>query len=192
MLLGMLWPMSLRDRVAWQRVLLVRAAVARDVVPDALTAAGASVTVVDAYRTVIPADAVEQAQAVFGTKLLPDAVVFTSGSTVTHLLDVLREAGITFPRASLRLDWAGDFGCFARCWANRCCRSRDRFAGWIGRCLRSFACELVARPCLIVRVAFLFDDAIDAAGFAGDADGAAMQDQLVAEVDPVTFRNDLY
>jgi uroporphyrinogen-III synthase len=68
------------------------------VVPDALAAAGALVTVVDAYRTVIPADAAERARAVFGNEPLPDAVVFTSGSTVTHLLDVLRDAGLVFPR----------------------------------------------------------------------------------------------
>jgi uroporphyrinogen-III synthase len=79
-------------------VLLVRAAAARDVVPDALTAAGAVVTVADAYRTVIPADAVERAKAIFGAELLPDAVVFTSGSTVTHLFDVLRDARLMFPR----------------------------------------------------------------------------------------------
>ena len=79
-------------------MLLVRAAVARDVVPDALKAAGATVTVVDAYRTVIPADAVARARAALGAHPLPDAVVFTSGSTVTHLLDVLRDAGLVFPR----------------------------------------------------------------------------------------------
>jgi uroporphyrinogen-III synthase len=89
---------ALADRVRGQRVLLVRAAVARDVVPDALTAAGAMVTVVDAYCTVIPADAVERARVVFGDEPLPDAAAFTSGSTVVHLLDVLRRAGLAFPR----------------------------------------------------------------------------------------------
>ncbi|HEY3989614.1 MAG TPA: uroporphyrinogen-III synthase [Acidobacteriaceae bacterium] len=88
---------ALADRVRGQRVLLVRAAVARDVVPDALAVAGADVTVVDAYRTVVPADAVERARAVFDANPLPDAVVFTSGSTVTHLLDVLRDAELMFP-----------------------------------------------------------------------------------------------
>jgi uroporphyrinogen-III synthase len=87
---------ALADRVRGQRVLLVRAAAALDVVPDALTSAGAEVTIVDAYRTVIPADAVERARAVFGGEPLPDAAVFTSGSTVTHLLDVLRDAGLRF------------------------------------------------------------------------------------------------
>jgi uroporphyrinogen-III synthase len=89
---------ALADRVRGQRVLLVRAAAARDVVPDALLAAGATLTVVDAYRTVVPADAVGRARAVFSDEPLPDAVVFTSGSTVTHLLDVLRDAGLACPR----------------------------------------------------------------------------------------------
>jgi uroporphyrinogen-III synthase len=88
---------ALKDQVHGQRVLLVRAAVARDVVPDALSAAGAVVTVVDAYRTVVPADAVEGAKAIFGTEPFPNAVVFSSGSTVTHLLDVLRGACLVFP-----------------------------------------------------------------------------------------------
>jgi uroporphyrinogen-III synthase len=89
---------ALADQVRGQRVLLVRAAIARDVVPETLTAAGATVTVVDAYRTVIPADALERAKAIFGAVSLPDAVVFTSGSTVMHLLDVLRDARLAFPR----------------------------------------------------------------------------------------------
>lgn len=88
---------ALADRLRGQRVLLVRAAVARDVVPDVLRAADASVTIADAYRTVVPADAVERARVIIGNSPLPDAVVFTSGSTVMHLLDVLREAKLTFP-----------------------------------------------------------------------------------------------
>jgi uroporphyrinogen-III synthase len=88
---------ALADRVRGQRLLLVRAAAARDVVPEALAAAGARVTVVDAYCTVVPADAAGRARATFGAESLPDAVVFTSGSTVTHLLDVLRDAGLAFP-----------------------------------------------------------------------------------------------
>jgi uroporphyrinogen-III synthase len=88
---------ALQDRVRGQRVLLVRAAAARDVVPDALRLAGADLTVVDAYRTIIPTGTVERAKEVFGETPLPDAVVFTSGSTVTHLWDVLHGAGLTFP-----------------------------------------------------------------------------------------------
>ena len=88
---------ALADRVRGQRVLLVRAALARDVVPEALKAVGARVTAVDAYRTVVPGDAAGRARAVLSNEPLPDAVVFTSGSTVTHLLDVLREAGLVIP-----------------------------------------------------------------------------------------------
>jgi uroporphyrinogen-III synthase len=42
-----------------KRVLLARAAVARDVIPDALREAGAEVDVVDAYRNVLPEAAPE-------------------------------------------------------------------------------------------------------------------------------------
>ena len=43
-----------------ERILLARAAVARDVIPEALRAAGAAVDVVDAYRNVLPEAAPEQ------------------------------------------------------------------------------------------------------------------------------------
>ncbi len=46
---------SLRRRVNGKRVLLVRAKVARDVIPRELRNAGAHVDVVEAYETVIPA-----------------------------------------------------------------------------------------------------------------------------------------
>lgn len=65
------------------RVLLARAAVARDVLPDGLAAAGWDVDVVEAYRTV-PADPpVSVLDEVSGA----DAVVFTSSSTVTRFLE---------------------------------------------------------------------------------------------------------
>jgi uroporphyrinogen-III synthase len=85
-------------RVSGQRVLLVRAAAARDVVPDALRAAGAELTIVDAYRTVMPADAAERAKGIFTQSAMPHAIVFTSGSTVMHLVQVLAEAELTLPR----------------------------------------------------------------------------------------------
>lgn len=87
----------LAPHVQGKRVLLVRAAAARDVVPAMLTAAGAAVTIVDAYRTMVPPDAAERARSIFSATPLPDAVVFTSGSTVYHLLQVLHEAGLTLP-----------------------------------------------------------------------------------------------
>jgi uroporphyrinogen-III synthase len=45
---------SLRRRVKGKRVLLVRARVARDVLPAALRRAGAQVQVVEAYQTIVP------------------------------------------------------------------------------------------------------------------------------------------
>ena len=45
---------SLRAKVKGKRVLLVRAKVARDVIPQELRKAGAEVDVVEAYETVVP------------------------------------------------------------------------------------------------------------------------------------------
>jgi len=64
------------------RVLLARAAVARDVLPEGLAAAGWTVDVVDAYRTdAVPLDE-RQAAALAEAEI----VTFTSSSTVTNLL----------------------------------------------------------------------------------------------------------
>jgi uroporphyrinogen-III synthase len=78
-----------------QRVLLARASQARDVIPDALRAAGAQVDVVDVYRNVLPADAPEKLRAAMTEKL--DAATFTSSSSVTHLAEAAAKAGIPFP-----------------------------------------------------------------------------------------------
>ncbi|HEY5888785.1 MAG TPA: uroporphyrinogen-III C-methyltransferase [Acidimicrobiales bacterium] len=66
------------------RVLLARAAVARDTLPEGLRAAGWSVDVVEAYRTVpaSPDPAALDAAAAAGV------VTFTSSSTVTRFLEV--------------------------------------------------------------------------------------------------------
>ena len=82
-----------------QRFLIARAAIARDVIPDALRAAGASVDVVDAYRNVMP----EAAPALLREALQKGiaAAAFTSSSTVTHLADAARQAGIAFPFAGV-------------------------------------------------------------------------------------------
>jgi uroporphyrinogen-III synthase len=66
-----------------QRVLIPRSALARDVIPDALRKRGAEVTVVEAYRNVIPAETVEKSAAVFGSR--PDWVLFASSSAVDNL-----------------------------------------------------------------------------------------------------------
>lgn len=69
---------------AGRRVLLPRAAVARDVLPEGLSAMGWEVHVVEAYRTGRPRPTPD------AVALLPDAdaVAFTSSSTVTGFLEV--------------------------------------------------------------------------------------------------------
>lgn len=90
---------TLRERVSGQRVLLARAAVARDLIPDELRAGGAMVDVVDAYRTVVPAASARKIRLLFrGPGRVPEAATFTSSSTVTNFLALLREAGVDPPR----------------------------------------------------------------------------------------------
>jgi uroporphyrinogen-III synthase len=88
----------LREKVAGKQVLLVRAAVARDVIPAELRKCGADLHVVEAYRTVIPADSIEQVRALFSEgRPLPDAVTFTSSSTVNNFFSLLAAANIELP-----------------------------------------------------------------------------------------------
>jgi uroporphyrinogen III methyltransferase/synthase len=67
-----------------KRVLLPRAAVARDLVPETLTARGAEVDVVEAYRTVAPEGLGDRVRAMLGPP--PDLITFTSSSTVQNLV----------------------------------------------------------------------------------------------------------
>src|SRR5579863_7979931 len=91
---------ALSSRVQGKHVLLARAAIARDVIPDALRKAGAIVNVIDAYQNVIPASAPEQLRAALAAHI--DAVTFTSSSSATHLAEVARAAGIGFPFAGVK------------------------------------------------------------------------------------------
>jgi uroporphyrinogen-III synthase len=86
---------ALQDQMEGKRVLLARATVARDLIPDSLRSSGAIVDVVDAYQNAIPADAAEKLREVLASQI--DAATFTSSSSVTHLADVAGEAGIAFP-----------------------------------------------------------------------------------------------
>lgn len=77
-------------------MLLVRAAVARDILPEALTAAGATVTIAEAYRNVIPKDSVVELRNLFAAEP-PDAIMFTSASTAQNLVALLEAAQLTIP-----------------------------------------------------------------------------------------------
>ena len=71
-----------------KRVLLPRAAEAREVIPQALTAMGARVDIADAYRNVIPADAAARIEECLSSKRGFDWITFTSGSTVKNWLSL--------------------------------------------------------------------------------------------------------
>ncbi len=80
------------------KMLLIRAAQARDILPEALTAAGATVTIANAYRNQIPPDSIPALQSLFSSPTTyPDAITFTSASTATNLISLLEAANLTLP-----------------------------------------------------------------------------------------------
>jgi uroporphyrinogen-III synthase len=92
---------SLRHQIAGKRVLLARAKVARDVIPRELRKLGATVEVVEAYETVIPAASKKKLQALLKNPARrPHVITFTSSSTVRNFVDLLGRAGAQ--RAALR------------------------------------------------------------------------------------------
>ena len=81
---------SLRGKVSGQRVLLLRAAVARDVIPRELGRMGAVVEVVEGYETVVPDSSRKKLRAVMeDSELRPQVVTFTSSSTVRNFVELL-------------------------------------------------------------------------------------------------------
>jgi uroporphyrinogen-III synthase len=85
---------SLRRRVKGNRVLLVRAKVARDVIPRELRRAGAHVDVVEAYETVIPQSSRKRLRtALKSPKQRPHVITFTSSSTVRNFVALLGARG---------------------------------------------------------------------------------------------------
>ena len=90
---------SLHRRVRGNRVLLVRAKVARDVIPRELRKAGALVDVVEAYETVAPKSSEKRLRALLAGKRKPHAITFTSSSTVRNFVDLL---GLRGARAALK------------------------------------------------------------------------------------------
>jgi uroporphyrinogen-III synthase len=94
---------SLLPEAPGKSFLLVRAAEARDTLPDALTAAGAAVTIAEAYRNQIPQTSVAALEKLFSAPAhYPDAITFTSASTATNLATLLESAGLTLPPGILR------------------------------------------------------------------------------------------
>jgi uroporphyrinogen-III synthase len=91
---------SLQRRVKGKRVLLVRAKIARDVIPRELRNYGAEVDVVEAYETVAPKSSEKRLRALLANKTLrPHAITFTSSSTVKNFVVLL---GLRSARAALK------------------------------------------------------------------------------------------
>ncbi len=83
---------SLRRQARGKRVLLVRAKVARDVIPRELRKLGAQVDVVEAYETVIPQSSRARLRRVLNNpKGRPDVITFTSSSTVRNFVALLEK-----------------------------------------------------------------------------------------------------
>jgi uroporphyrinogen-III synthase len=81
---------SLKNKVKGKQVLLVRAKVARDVIPNELRRAGAHVDVVEAYETVAPESSRKRLQAALANpRRRPQVVTFTSSSTARNFSELL-------------------------------------------------------------------------------------------------------
>lgn len=85
------------------RILLARARVARDVIPEELASLGAQVDIVEAYQTVVPTGSDTRVRELFGDPAcVPDAVTFTSSSTVKNFVALLEKAGMRVPPAGVK------------------------------------------------------------------------------------------
>jgi uroporphyrinogen III methyltransferase/synthase len=80
------------EHLAGRRILLPRAAVARDLVPRELTERGASVEVVEAYYTTAPSELPTRAAEVLARK--PTWIAFTSSSTVRNLVNAVEPGSL--------------------------------------------------------------------------------------------------
>lgn len=75
-----------KEELSFRRILLPRASVARDLVPLELKRRGATVDVVEAYRTVAPDNSADRARDVLARK--PHWITFTSSSTVKNFVSI--------------------------------------------------------------------------------------------------------
>lgn len=81
---------ELREQVQGKRILLVRAKVARDVIPQELRDAGATVHVMEAYETLVPESSRQKLREVLDDpKRRPTVITFTSSSTARNFLELL-------------------------------------------------------------------------------------------------------
>ena len=100
---------SVQKKVKGKQILLARARIARDVIPRELRNAGAKVTVVEAYETVVPRSSQRKLRRlVSNPKSRPDVVVFTSSSSVKGFVTLLGGTRIAHNRSKSRSQTALD------------------------------------------------------------------------------------
>lgn len=98
---------ALRGKTEGKKVLLARAKVARDVLPNELRKTAAQVDVVEAYETKVPAAAKAKLQKLFASEEnRPDVVTFTSSSTAANFLKLLDKKH----QSTLREIWLASIG----------------------------------------------------------------------------------
>jgi len=89
---------SLVQQAVGANVLIIRAEQARDILPTMLEQAGCRVSIVEAYRNRIPEKSLPMLCELFAAPdRYPDAVTFTSGSTVRNLVSLLASADLIVP-----------------------------------------------------------------------------------------------
>ncbi len=99
-----LLPHALQPDRTPTRFLLLRAEVARDLLPDTLRAAGADVTIAPVYRNIVSLSSIAAIRQLFSSRdRWPAAITFTSSSTATNLLALLEASGLTLPQEIQRI-----------------------------------------------------------------------------------------
>jgi uroporphyrinogen-III synthase len=89
---------SLLPTASGKSFLFPRAAEARDHLPEALTSAGATVTIAEAYRNRTPPESITAIKSLFAApEHYPDAITFTSASTARNLFALLETANLKLP-----------------------------------------------------------------------------------------------
>jgi uroporphyrinogen-III synthase len=89
---------AITSEVHGKHILFLRAAEARDILPEALTAAAATVTIAEAYRNQIPPESIPALRQLFASDAsYPDAITFTSTSTARNLVSLLEAASLSLP-----------------------------------------------------------------------------------------------
>jgi len=86
---------EMRNQVKGERVLLVRAKVARDVIPNALRELGAKVHVMEAYETVVPEASRTTILEALNSDKKPSVITFTSSSTVKNFVELVGQETIS-------------------------------------------------------------------------------------------------